>query len=30
MTSFYNVMKITSPKIHHQNDITKFFCKSIL
>jgi len=24
MTSFYDVIKITSPKIRHQNDVTKF------
>jgi len=23
MTTFYDVIKITSPKIHHQNNVTK-------
>jgi len=25
MTSFYDVLKITKPKIRHQHDVTKFF-----
>jgi len=30
MTSFYGVIKIRSPKMRHQNDITKFFIFKLL